>query len=86
VTSVHDRPRLARIIAPGRKSNEEHNAISREYARLLARESDLKRQAADSMSPFAASLASEQAQRVRDRINLIKSHWKRIGRPNGPKA
>ena len=80
--SIHDRPSLAAMLAPGRKSHDFHRAVTLEVHRLTAREDHLTDIAATSVKRFVKSLATEAAERVsRRRDALLRGSRK--GRPHG---
>lgn len=73
---VHDRPTLAMVLRPGRKTREFHGMVSREVDRLARREDELDEIAAKSRKAFAVQLATEQAERVAIRREaMLERKW-----------
>lgn len=66
----HDRPTLAMMTRPGRKTHELRNAITREIHRLYDRDESLS-VIEKSGRRFAADLAKDQRERIADRLKLL---------------
>lgn len=74
--NVHDRLPLHQIVAPGPKTLQQHKAIRLEVERMDDRLDELA-VAAQSPKPFARMLATEHAERVKVRLNVIVNAWSR---------
>lgn len=78
--SIHDKPTLTAMLAPGRRSLGMQRATYDEMSRLDYRIERLSRMA--TRSSFAVSLAQEHMTRLNDRHALLKARNPNIGRPS----
>lgn len=69
--SIHDRPSLDAMLAPGRHSHDFHRTITLEIHRLNDREDHLTDIAATSGKRFVKALAEEQAARISKRRDML---------------